>query len=473
MMASRLTAIPILAALLLVSLQAQDIEAQARALVTDLLARQFDKVVAQFDETMTEVMPASKLGATLDAVVAQAGALRAIQGTRVQEAQGYRIVFVTCEFEKLSLDIRLPYDAKGRVAGMFFAQSQPAVEWTAPEYARQNSFREKDIVISSGNWTLPGTLTLPQGDGPFPAVVLVHGSGPNDQDETLGPNKPFKDLAWGLAGRGVAVLRYTKRTRRMAELKQPAPARFTVMDETVDDAVAAVALLAGTAEIDSRRIYVLGHSLGGMLAPRIAAGSKNVAGLIIMAGSTRPLEESVLDQLRYLATLPGANGEGAARQIPAAERAAQEIRNPELSPAATIDLLGAKISGSYFLSLRDYSPAATAAGLKIPMLILQGGRDYQVTTKDFEGWKSALEGHAGITFKLYPALTHLFMPGASPGAGLGTPEDYQKPAHVDAAMISDIAAWILNRASKTMPRPETRMARIQSVPSVSLPAIRV
>ena len=443
MFARRFAATFILLLLPLVSLKSQDLEAQAKALVADLLARQFDKVVARFDATMTNVMPASKLGATLDAVLAQAGAFRAIKGTRIQEAQGYRIVFVTCEFEKASLDIRLPYDTKGRVAGMFFAQSQPAVEWAAPEYARPNSFREKDIVISSGNWSLPGILTLPQGDGPFPAVVLVHGSGPNDQDETLGPNKPFKDLAWGLAGRGVAVLRYTKRTRRMAELKQPAPAGFTVMDETVDDAVAAVALLAGTGEIDSRRIYVLGHSLGGMLAPRIAAGSKNVAGLVILAGPTRPLEESILDQLKYLATLPGANGEGAAKQIPAAERAAQEIRNPELAPAATIDLLGAKISGSYILSLRNYDPAATAAGLRIPMLILQGGRDYQVTTKDLEGWKSALEGHAGVTFKLYPALTHLFMPSASPGKGLGTPEDYQKPAHVDAAVIGDIAVWIL------------------------------
>ena len=443
MCAGRLTAILVLAAISLIPLQAQDPEALAKSLVTDLLARHFDKVVAQFDETMAGAMPASKLGAILDTVLAQAGAFRAIKGTRVQEAQGYRIVFVTCEFEKLSMDVRLPYNAEGRVAGMFFAQSQPAAEWVAPDYVRRDSFREKDAEVTSGSWSLPGVLTLPQGGGPFPAVVLVHGSGPNDQDETLGPNKPFKDLAWGLAGRGVAVLRYTKRTRRMAELKQPAPAGFTVMDETVDDAVAAVSLLAGTPEIDARRIYVLGHSLGGMLAPRIAAGSKNVAGLIIMAGSTRPLEDSVLDQLRYLATLPGPNGEGAARQIPAAERAARDIRNPELAPSATIDLLGAKISGSYFLSLRDYSPAATAAGLKIPMLILQGGRDYQVTMKDLEGWERALDGHAGVTFKVYPALTHLFMPGASPGTGPGTPEDYQKPAHVHAAVIGDIAAWIL------------------------------
>jgi hypothetical protein len=180
-----------------------------------------------------------------------------------------------------------------------------------------------------------------------------------------------------------------------------------------------------------------------MLAPRIATGDKEVAGIILMAGSTRPLEQSVVEQLKYLATLPGKNGEEAAKLLPAAEEAAKQIQSTTLAPTASINLLGARIPGSYFLDLRDYHPAETAAGLEIPMLVLQGDRDYQVTMKDFEGWKTALAGHSGVTFKTYPGLTHLFMPSAAPGTGPGTPDDYTKPGHVFEAVISDIASWIL------------------------------
>jgi dienelactone hydrolase len=425
------------------ALPAQDFTAQAKALAADLFARQFDKVTSQFTDKMTAAIPPAKLATMLDDLFSQTGSFRGIEGTRAEIQQGYHVVFVTCRFEKASLDLRLVFDAAGKLAGMFFAPSAPKVEWSAPGYAKPDAFQERQVAIGSGKWQLPGTLTLPRGSGPFPAVVLVHGSGPHDGDETVGPNKPFKDLAWGLAGRGIAVLRYTKRTLRMAELKESPAASFTVKEETVDDARAAVSLLAGTGEIRRGKIYVLGHSLGGMLAPRIADGDSNVAGVILMAGSCQPLEQSVIEQLKYLATLPGADAAAAAKQIEAAERAAMEIRSLKPGSASTIEFLGSRIPASYFLDLRSYHPAETAAGLKIPILVLQGGRDYQVTLKDFEAWKSALDGRDTATFKLYAGLTHLFMPSAAPGTAPGTPQDYASPGHVVEEVIADLAAWIL------------------------------
>lgn len=134
--------------------------------------------------------------------------------------------------------------------------------------------------------------------------MLVHGSGPNDRDETLGPNKPFRDLTRGLAFKGIAVLRYDKRTKvhgaRMAK-----GTNMTVKEETIDDALAAVNVLRGSSSVDRNRIFVLSHSLGGMLIPRIGQADSKIAGLIVFAGATRPLEDTLLEQVTYIASLKG------------------------------------------------------------------------------------------------------------------------------------------------------------------------
>lgn len=421
---------------------AQDYEALGKELTQNLAARQFDKVVARFDERVAAALPLAKLSATWDALLSQVGAFRGITGTRAEEHQGYHVVFVTCEFEKANLDAQFAFDSSGRVAGLHFVPSRPKIEWTPPDYAKPDAFHERQVTVGSGRWQLPGTLTLPNGAGPFPAVVLVQGSGPHDQDETIGPNKPFKDLAWGLASRGVVVLRYVKRTMKYGKESSADPARLTVMDETVDDARGAAALLAALPEVNPKRVYVLGHSLGGMLAPRIAEGDEHVAGIIIMAGSTRPFGAIIVDQVKYLTSLHGQPTEEEQKQIQAAEEAAKQIDSPTLTATATVNVLGASVPGSYFLDLRKYAPAETAARLEIPILVLQGERDYQVTHEDFEGWQKALAGKPRATLKVYPGLTHLFMPSTAPGSGPGTPADYDQPGHVSETVIADIAKWI-------------------------------
>jgi len=420
-----------------------DLESLAKDLTQQSAARQFDLIVTHFDEAMTSAMPAAKLAEFWNGLVGQTGAFQSIAGTRVQAVQGYQVVLVTSKFEKATLNVKWVFDSKSRVAGFFVVPVESDAPWTPPNYAKPASFHEQQITVGSAPWQLPGTLTLPNGTGPFPAVVLVHGSGPHDQDEAIGPNKPFKDLAWGLASRNIAVVRYNKRTLQYGKEIKAQGAGLTVHEETVDDARLAVALLAKRPEIDSRRIFVLGHSLGGMLAPRIAHGEAHVAGLVMLAGATRPLEQVIVEQLKYIAGLDGKIDPAAQKQIDAAEQSAREIESPALTADAKLNVLGATIYGSYFLDLRSYHPAEVAAQLKIPMLILRGERDYQVTSEDFDGWKKALAGKPEVTLKVYPGLFHLFMPSSSPGTGLGTPADYQKPGHVVEPVIEDIASWIL------------------------------
>jgi uncharacterized protein len=286
----------------------------------------------------------------------------------------------------------------------------------------------------------PATLTVPRGKGPFPALVLVHGSGPEDQDETIGPNKPFKDLAQGLASCGIVVLRYEKRTHAFPEHVAD-NGLFTVHDETMDDAEHAVSLLGTLPEVDGKHIYLLGHSLGGMLAPRIAAEDPRIAGIVLLAATARPLEKVVVEQLKYIAALPGNPNQAAMQQqITAAEKAATQIESAALQPSDRVDLLGAQIPGSYFLDLRSYQPATTAARLKIPILVLQGGRDYQVTAADYAIWQKALASDHAATFHFYPGLTHLFL--SVPGSGAASPADYSVAGHVAPEVITDIAGWV-------------------------------
>ena len=431
--------------------QSPDFEAIGKGLVNQLLARQFDRVESQFDDQMKAALPLAKLPGVWDSLLAQAGPFKGIVGTKVVEKQGLHAAIVTCEFERAVLDARIFMDGQGVVKGLFFepASSSPGNqagdgEWKIPSYADPGKFHERGTTIVSGRWELPGVLTLPNTKITVPAVVLVQGSGPLDEDESIGPNKPFKDLADGLATQNIAVLRYVKRTRRYgADSKSDAP--FTVNDEVTDDAIAAVNLLTKMPEINQKQIYILGHSLGGTLAPRIAAEDQRVGGIIVMAGTARPIEKVVVEQIKYIASLsPAQTGENQ-KQVDRAEAIAAQVESPSLKPDTIVDFFGSPLPGSYFLDLRNYDPAKVAAGLKVPILVLQGGRDYQATGADFDIWKRELANGPRASFKFYPALTHLFM--SSAGSGPPSPDDESLAGNVSEGVIVDIARWIKSTAA--------------------------
>jgi dienelactone hydrolase len=311
----------------------------------------------------------------------------------------------------------------------------PQLAPNLPSYARSDAYSDQDVVAGADGWPLPGTLTMPVGDGPFPAVVLVHGSGPHDRDGTSGPNRPLRDIAVGLTSRGVAVLRYDKRSLRHAE-RMAAPG-VTVSDEVIDDALAGVALLRRTPRIDPGRVFVLGHGLGGTLAPRIAEADPSVAGVIVMAGAVKSPEQAIVEQTRYLIVADGQLTDAEREQLMGAERLAAVIRALTAADAGGSDaILGAP--PSYWLDLRGYDPPALAGRLAHPFLVLQGERDYQVTMADFTRWRAALESRANVTLRSYPTLNHLFMPGRGPSL----PDEYLTPGHVDADVIADIATWL-------------------------------
>lgn len=372
--------------------------------------------------------PEMKKAITLETYSQQANQILAlgtptIGAPTVRMVQGAPLVTIPLHWSSVSLNFLVSWNQDGKIQGTFFRPgAEEEVAWSPPEYAKPDAFTARAVTVGEDRWKLPGTLTLPKGKGPFPGVVLVHGSGPEDRDESVGGVKPFRDLAQGLASRGIAVLRYVKRTKQYPVI-EAAP---TMTAETVDDAVRAADLLRHQSEIDARRIFVLGHSQGGYMMPRIMQRDPKLAGVIVMAGSVRPLEELIVEQSEYLLSLSGG---GTAEQR-------KELEKLKADPWSI-----GHIPQSYRDDLKGYNPAAEAKKIDIPMLILQGERDYQVTMKDFALWHAALDGRKDVVFHSYPKLNHLFVAGeGKPG-----PAEYEKPGHVSGQVIEDIAAWVRGR----------------------------
>ena len=290
---------------------------------------------------------------------------------------------------------------------------------------------------------LKGMLTLPDDlSAPVAAVVLVHGSGSSNMDEKVGKLTPFKDIAEGLAERGVACIRYDKRSfahgLKMLRGKTPITAR----EETIEDALLAADLLRGDRRIDPERIFLLGHSMGAMLAPRIACCGGGFAGLILLAGSPRRLEEILLEQTRdALGTM-----KGLARWV-----MEQQLRKLEKTFEGLYDLSDEeakqkKVGGGttlyYFKDMGDPPVSHWLSRTALPMLIMQGGRDVQVKADvDFRLYQQLLEGRDDVTFRFYPELGHAFVSAIARNVAEAK-KDFAKERHIGPEVLDDLADWI-------------------------------
>lgn len=387
------------------------------------------------DATMRSALSQEALENMWGGMVRDLGELKDFRVERAENREPYTVVSVLSRFAKMSLLAEVVVGEGGTIAGLFF-KPYTFSEYTPPPYAPQK-FVEREVTFGRPPFVLPGALTLPEGSGPFPCVLLVHGSGANDRDETVGACKPFRDIALGLAGKGIAVFRYDKRTYVYAqEIGQSLPS-FTIEDEVIEDALEALKFLRAIQEVDSKRIFLLGHSLGGWLAPEIALRDGKVRGVILLAAPARVLHELVPEQAEYLFRRDGVVDESEARQLEDIQRVVARISTRALQEDEPVPYLGGY--ARYYYSLMDLTPQESARKLLCPILVVQGGRDYQIGEKDFRVWKEILSTHQDATFLWYQACNHLFVPGEGPS----TPEEYMKPGHVDENLIRDLALWIL------------------------------
>ena len=299
----------------------------------------------------------------------------------------------------------------------------------------------EEIVVGEGTeYPLDGILTLPDDvSEPVPAVVMVHGSGPSDMDERVMKLTPFLDLAEGLAARGIASVRFDKRTfAHKAKLAMTNP---TVREETIEDALAAIELAKSDGRIDADNVFILGHSLGAMLAPRIDAEGGNARGLVLLAGSPRRLEEIVLRQLRDVNTknplvkwVVGLEYKFFAKKfVGLYDMSDDEAKKKKFAGGITLYYfkeMGAKTADGYLLENDK------------PVLIMQGGKDTQVLVDDdYAAFKELLTDRANTEFRLYPSLNHCFVEAISQDI-TKTAKEYGTERHIGDEVLDDIATFV-------------------------------
>ena len=420
---------------------ANDFNLEAEEVFDALLAGDFAAIAERFDENMAAVLDADGLAQSWSAVAPMLGDYLG-RGEVEVNAQGDCFVAVMeARFANSNLKVQIAFDADGRIAGM---QMQPVAPETAVE-EETGAWTEIELTVEADPaYPLGATLCLPEGgEGLPPVVVLVQGSGSSDRNEAVLQNAPFRDVAHGLAELGVATLRYDKRTFIYPECAGDTGLDIDIRGEMLDDVNAAIDLMRTDGRVDGSRIFVLGHSLGGMMVPAIAAENPDLAGAISMAGSLRRLWEIVYDQNQEAIAAYDAV------ELPEAQRATLDAQVAQIeADMATFrggidglsdDALLLGVPARYWKSLEQYAGDHFIDQIDLPLLILQGDADFQVYADvDYPLWQEALAGRDNVSFCLYEGLNHLMMPTQ----GLRDTTEYVTPSHVREDVIADIAAFV-------------------------------
>jgi dienelactone hydrolase len=368
-----------------------------------------------------------------DNVKAKLGKAVSLEAIQSKVQGDYFAVTVEGKFENDNQNFILGFNKAEKIVGIYMPAK--AAAYTKPSYAADTSrYQEKSVYLTTKGHQLAAVITTPKNVSNFPIVVLVHGSGPGDMDETVGPNKPFKDLALGLAAKGIGTVRYVKRTLIYANEFSKA---FTVKEEVTDDAVAAVALAKTVKGADPKNIYLLGHSLGGMLAPQMVALAPELNGIILAAAPARKLTDVILEQNKYFFELVKDTTAAVKKEFDDAVKEVERSRIAQLgSMKPDSNIIGLPVS--YWVNLNNYDQVATAKKLNKRILIVQGGNDFQVSEQDYNLWNTALNKKKNVSLKFYPELNHLL----SPQTEKGTTAQYQIPVNVSEKLVDDIALWV-------------------------------
>jgi uncharacterized protein len=363
------------------------------------------------------------------------GELKGFSVSGVEGVGRKKVVNVLVEFEKGELLAVVVVDDKGLIAGFRLksAKDVPST-WKVPEYVKSSLFVEEDIKITGDNIEVGATLSIPKSK-PIAGVVFLAGSGPTDRDSTIGPNKPLKDLAWGLASNGIAVARWDKPG---VESSNVSDENITLQKEYLRHTSAAIAALREKLASSDIPVFVLGHSLGAIVAPMVAKSDAQIKGVVMLSAAGGKLYDSALRQMKYLASLNHEPPFASQEYVALLSKQVAYIEDPEFNAKSKEELpFGAP--AAYWLSVKDYDQVDEARKLGLPICILQPGRDYQVTVEDdLVMWEKGLEGKENIEIKVYERLNHLFMVGEGPS----TPDEYGLEDHVKEAVVMDISAWI-------------------------------
>ncbi|MCR5679986.1 MAG: lysophospholipase [Prevotella sp.] len=387
-----------------------DGESRAEQLFGYLLRNQSDSLYDALAEKVKPLLKRVQLKDALAQAEALAGKYVKHGPWTSSDVADSRVYQSTVTFKNAELTALIGLDPGGRMTAIRLMPPMVLTPEVDDMPLPNDAVETDDTVRTSPLIRLPATITLSGRSPQPPMVVMVHGSGALDRNETVMGNQTFRDLARQLADRGISSLRYDKRS-----FVYPSQPVSSMDDETTLDALAAIAL----ARTYSNKVYLLGHSLGAMMAPVIAsrADKGQLSGIIMLAATARPMLDVVNEQLQHLAS---ADTTTITTQTDI-EQVIGEVRRQ---------------SPHYF---EPQHQVETAQVLSLPILVMQGGRDYQVTMADFQLWQQALGHRSNVTLLSFPDLNHLFLPGT----GTSTPQEYLIRQSIPSPVIDAIEHFIL------------------------------
>lgn len=412
--------------------EAESVQAMTEQTAHQLMEGNFVAIEAQLDDTMRTAVDEQTLASGWAMMTEQLGVCTGL--TAVQADETARAGAAVLAHERGTSLLSVAYDAQGRISSLFLAPraEQPlALERSLPAGAQA-----LPVTLFAGtDHEMTGEVIVPAGaDADTPYIVMAQGSGPSDMDETIGGNKPFRDLAYDLAALGVGSIRHDKIT-----YAHPTRPCETVDQEYLEPVREALDVLR--AQTDAQRVYLLGHSEGGMITPYLVQAC-GFDGGICVAGTPLTLWEIALMQNRaVLQALEGPQRGAMMAQLEAEE--AKGRRLPEMSDeeAAGETVLG--ISAVYLRHMARMDQAQMAKDCGKPFLFLWGERDFQVERTAFEAWQERLGDDPRFTYRTYPGLNHLMMPAGEKDSILNAQAAYLEPKAVDAQVAADIAAWMM------------------------------
>jgi len=392
----------------------------------------YDSAHMYFDETEQAKVSAENLKQIWTSIKSKFGAVKSLEAIQSKVQGQFFSVIVEGKFENDNQNFILGFNKSEKLVGLYMPPK--IATYALPSYADTTKYQEKSVYLNTKGHQLAAIITTPKNATNFPIVVLVHGSGPSDMDETIGANKPFKDIAVGLAAKGIASVRYVKRT-----LLYPGDftKAFTVKEEVTDDALAAIATAKTVKGADLKNIYLFGHSLGGMLAPQMATLAPELNGIILAAAPARKLTDIIIEQNKYFFDLAKDTTAKGKKEFDAV---VVDISRSKVSQLGAMkpDSMIIGLPVSYWISLNTYDQVAVAKKLNKRIFVVQGGNDFQVSKQDYALWDAALNKKKNATLKFYPELNHLLTVQTEKG----TTAQYQTPSNVSEKLIGDVALWI-------------------------------
>lgn len=411
------------------------------------MENRFAEIFAMSTRDMQAAADAEQLEGIWNGLIMQYDTFSGYEEIRANYAKGFYLTTTPIRFGKQRFGLQLNFDSSlTHLAGLFF--TSPDVKYTPADYVHPEWFTEYKIPLLAKGYQTEAVLSVPNKNKPsqgFPVVIIVHGSGGIDKDLSLGPNKVYKDLAWGLACKGIAVFRYDKRTKsllkEMIENDKQGKEPYTVKNEYLYDVQAAVAILQKRSEIDSKQIFILGHSEGAYLIPYFNSHISKVAGFISLAGTYRPIAQVAMEQIDYLMPDSALN-ESLKIKKKNILRSMENSLPDHISNSTSNDSVMQPWTSAYWNDLKKYHPEKEALKIRKPYLLLQGNRDYQIRKSELDYIHSILGDKANIQYMYYPALNHLFLPGEG---ALSKPSEYEIPNNVPEEVMRDIRDFIMKQ----------------------------